>query len=162
MINIDDRERIILSVEKVMNDVFLLLEENRFEPAGRGAGTAPTKQAERESVGLVLELVERLGAEEIEEGSLTTPYSFGEIMGQIKSVQDNNIADKFKELQEIDSFTDTKGETKYIYHETVYLHAGSGQHILVSDKREAGGYGDTLGISVSIVEKKERISYEWL
>jgi hypothetical protein len=157
------RQSILLQIEHTFNDVVTLLEENRYEPSERGAGTAPHDSAVEEGLRHVVDLVEAMADYDISVGDLSTEPGLEQIIAEIEASQENNIAHDFACLKEIDDFVRDNGEDKYKYQNTVFEHTPTKKFICVEEQRGRVGHDDfiTLSVTVSETEKKEKVSYEW-
>lgn len=157
------RKSILQKVEEVADEITLILEENRYYPSIREAGTTPSETGIELVNEQILLLLEEYGTTTIEHDDLNMPVSLEKIISEIVENQETNTADEFDELTEIDSFVRDGGERKYRYLNTVYQYRKTETFIAVEDQRyvEGGGDESTCSISVSYTEKKEKISYEW-
>lgn len=157
------RRRILNEIESVFDDVVTLLEEDRHYPSVREAGTAPGESSLETGLSMIIDLVEKTACEDIESGDLLLEPKLEQIIDEIMASQENNIADDFDCLKEIDSFVRDNGEDKYKYQNTVFEHMPTKKFICVEEQRARVGHDDftTLSVNVTETEKKEKVTYEW-
>jgi len=160
---IRERQEIKNKINDLVGDIVELLEENRHEPAGRGAGTAPSESSINESSDIIFKFIEYILSSGITKDELSKEITLEEIIQEIISVQDDNIADYFEDLKEVDQFNRDNGETKYRYENTVYEHKPTKKHICVECQRGVGDWdGIISSVNVNEVFKKEITKYEWV
>lgn len=156
---ITDRKHIKGLVSDALDIIASEIEEKRYEPSERGAGTAPTQDAMDCAEDHLCELITALGKEygAVDMDVVNSKLSLKDIKEQI--TMDN--LDAFEELEEIDSFSDDHGERKYRYDTTVYKYKPTGEFISVEIQKTADGE-EWLSLGpINEVEKKEKVSYEW-
>lgn len=158
------KKEVVKKIEDCFEDMAYELENRRFEPSERGAGTAPTEGAMEDAVNMLKALIESLAPYEIKEGDLTKELDFDTIVSMIKQAGEKclDIADEFDELEEIDSFNRDNGETKYRYGNTVYKHKPSGRFLCVECQFGVGQWDGIIGgVSVNETRKKEIVTTVW-
>jgi hypothetical protein len=156
--NIKDKNKAKYIINSAINDAVTEIEEKRYYPSVREAGSAPTEDALDEFANILIK-----GFDEVSEiisgstfSSLFDDMTLDDIMGDI----DGKNMDEFTELEEIDQFIRDNGERKYHYWNNVYVYKPTGQHIKVETQCDTGD--DFISLcGVSIVEKKQITTYEW-
>lgn len=149
-------------IEDAITDVITCLEEDRFYPSVREAGTAPTDRAAKRSEETIIALIKDLISSGVDQNDIGRDPSFEEIVSEINSVQDKNIADDIEDIKEIDCYSEDNGETKYRYVNTIYEHKKSKRYIRVIEQRGTGDWADlTSSVVASETVKKEIVKYEW-
>jgi len=156
-----EKQKLRYDIEAIINDIIYTLETDRYEPSERGAGTAPTQSALDNANEEIINIVEKIQLSGFQVRELFKDPTFEEIISEINSVQDNNIADDIDDLKEIDSFIRDNGEIKYRYINTVYEHKPSKRFICVEEQRGAGSDDFTGSINAQETIKKEIVKYEW-
>ena len=144
----------------IMNEIIQELEENRYEPSERGAGTAPTDDACTQAEYLVIEAIEKFKGIDLKK-----KYSFEDIMKEIvllkgDGIEPKNHADDIDCLNEIDQTTEFLYE-KRIQVDTIYEHKPTKRFMMVSVDLINDDHRVILDVRVSEVSKKEKITYEW-
>jgi hypothetical protein len=149
-------------IDDAINDIITVLEENRHEPAGRGAGTAPTGSACCEAKDFIIALVKELLDAGISKDDIGRVPTLEEIIFSIEQVQDHNIADDIDGLKEFEHLESELLDNKYAYHKTVYKHLASNRFILVTYRDGLGEWsGNICEVTAEEVTKKEIVRYEW-
>lgn len=153
-------------IEDTLDDIIYQIEENRYEPSERGAGTAPMESAIDTCRSYLVDLVSG-----VSKGRLTHDIIYAK--NTVKDIEQYiiNLSDSEKEsgewqttcgLEEIDTWNSLEG-VKYLYIHTVYLHRSSGNYIEVVQQYSNGNDPVFLSLEqVSQVVKEEKISYEWV
>jgi hypothetical protein len=157
-----DHKKIKSLIDDAIDNIVSTLEENRFYPSEREAGTAPNDGAMYDVNSYICKLIETTNSFDIYDGQFSNPLSLDDVKGFILANQDNNIADDFDCLKEIDTFVRDNGEQKYQYFNTVYEYNPTKSFIAVEEQRSiTGGDFVVCSISVTETEKKEITTYEW-
>ena len=156
------REFVLMGINSALDEIVSALEENRFEPSERGAGSAPTDSAIEICHDELVKLVCNVH-EDMDEDYLLNGPTLEEVMAEISSINDENTAELYDCLTEIDTFIRDNGERKYQYFNTVYQYKKTDNYISVEEQRSliSGGDWVVCNINVSQTEKKEKVSYEW-
>jgi len=149
-------------ISDTIMDAIAHLEEDRFYPSVREAGTAPTDSAVKKVETIIIELIKELMATDMNYNDIGRDASFEEIVSTINSVQDENISEEIEGLERIDRFVMDNGESKYRYVNTVYEHKPSKRFIRVVEQCGVGEWVDiTSSVDASETVKKEIVKYEW-
>lgn len=161
--NILEKQKLIRKIEDATSDIIQFLEEDRFYPSVREAGTAPTESACDKVQEQIIELIGYVIDSGATSQDLIQKTTFEEIIDAINAVQDKNIADDIDGLKEIDSFVRDNGERKYRYQNTVYEHTPTKRFICVEEQQANGGDFDGIVGSIHATEtvKKEIVTYQW-
>lgn len=160
---ITDRKHVKGLVEDALESITSEIEEKRYHPSEPRAGTAPTDNALECAYDHLCELITALGKEygAVDMDEVNSKPTIDEIKETI-TLENAWKACDIDELEEIDSFSDDHGESKYRYDTTVYKHKPSGQFISIEIQKTADGEVDLSLGEISIVEKKEITSYQWV
>jgi len=160
------KKEILRKIDNCLEDIICEIENNRFEPSERGAGTAPKDSAIDYCKELFFNLINDISEHNISKGDLEKVLSIEEIIEQISNLSseefDNFDADDYDELEEIDTFNRDGGERKYIYVNNVYKHKPSGRFICIEYQQSSNPEYDFKALqSVAETKKKEKITYNW-
>lgn len=155
---VKDKNECLGIVEEALDNVFQVLEEDRYQPSIPEAGTAPRESALESARDYMLSavdfIIDKYGP--IDFMDLYMPYKINEIISMI----DGENMDDFEELKEIDDFIRDNGESKYHYINTVYRYRESDQYICVENQCTTDN--DFIAFQcANITEKKEIVRYEW-
>lgn len=149
-------------IEGTLDDVLCYLEESRYEPSERGAGTAPTQSAIDNFSKSVTDLVYRILDSGVDKEVLKSPITFEKIIAEINSEIDKDISGEMPDLIEVDSFIRDNGESKYRYVNTVYQHLPTKRYICVETQQGVGQWeGLISSVNAQETVKKEITKYEW-
>lgn len=159
---ITDRKHIKGLIEDALGLITSEIENKRYEPSERGAGAAPTDDAMEcaydHLCGLITELGRGYGAVDMDK--VNSKLTIDEIKETI-TLENAWKACDIDELEEIDSFSDDYGESKYRYDTTIYKHKPSGEFISIEIQKTADGKVHLSLGEIVTVEKKEKVTYEW-
>lgn len=160
--NIRERKKLNNKIENALDEIVICLEEDRFYPSVREAGTAPTESALNSCHSIFVDLIEDILSCAVKPEDLKKETTFEEIVAEINSTQDKNIADEFDELTEIDRFVRDNGESKYRYINTVYEHKKTKRFICVEEQCGVGEWdGLVSSVNANETTKKEKVTYQW-
>ena len=148
-------------VENLVDEIATELEENRFYPSVREAGTAPTESAIEQCYEFTRKfLIAASGL--IKDQDVSSAFKSYTI-DEIKVMINGENMEEFEELESVESFVDGGNlNEKYVYLNEVFKHKPSGVYLMVITQRVNDRDRDFISlVSVSEVNKKEVVTYEW-
>lgn len=140
-------------LEELLENVVQTLEEDRYYPSVREAGTAPTESATENCYNYISDFVSKW----VDDKSWMTTPTFEDLLIIVTS---DNV-EEFDELKEIDSFVNDNGERKYRYDNVVYLHKPSGRYLIVETQNDPKYEWPGVHFQTYEGHKKEKIIYTW-
>lgn len=149
-------------ISDAVGEMIACLEEDRFYPSVREAGTCPTESACKNVECVIIKLLKEICLSGVTAEDIGREPTFEDVVIYINSIQNKNMADDLEYLKEIDCFTRDNGENKYRYINKVYQWKGTNRFVLVETQRGVGEWSDEiLSVNAKETVKKEIIKYEW-
>lgn len=144
-------------VNDAVDDIVTTLEEDRFYPSEKQAGTAPMESAVDHCGDVIRDLIDTIGEMYgvVNTRGILKPMTFDEIL---KQANDENV-ELFNELEEVECY-DRDHCQKYVYVCTVYKHKNEHRFLEISMKCSANRKYSDFDCARE-VSKKETVTYEW-
>ena len=160
--NAIEKQKVRHMIEDAVSDMVGYLEENRYEPSERGAGTAPSPSSIDDCCDVIVELIAGLSIYDLKDVSVFSVPTIAEVIEAIQKNQESNIANDLFCLKSLDFFKKfDQGCDKYKFIHTVYQYNNTDNHIMVIERRSNDEWETTTEITAYETVKKETIKYEW-